>query len=122
MILVDTSIWIDHFRRANPRLIEALASHLVLQHPFVTVELALGSIPRRSQTITDLGLLPQAWIIEPKELLEFVDGNRLFGSGIGSIDANLLASTARSPTVRLWTLDKRLAAQAQRLGLAFQPN
>ncbi|MFN3516751.1 MAG: type II toxin-antitoxin system VapC family toxin [Novosphingobium sp.] len=120
MIIVDSSVWIDHFRNADPVLIDALLTQRVLQHPMVTLELALGSIPRRDATLADLGLLPQAPLIEADKLLPFINQEALHGTGIGLIDAHLLASARLSTGTRLWTRDKRLAAQSARLGLAFQ--
>ena len=117
MIVVDSSIWIDHFRAAIPRLIEAALDEQLLQHPFVTIELALGSLRNRDSTITDLRKLPQVAMVEVEALLTFVETNRLQSTGIGLTDAQLLAGTAATANARLWTRDRRLAEQAERLGL-----
>lgn len=118
MILVDTSIWIDHFRRPDPQLVRAIEAAAIVQHPFVTIELALGSIPRREATVTVMQRLPQAKVVTSSDLLGFIDRFDLHGTGIGMVDAQLVAS-AISERCRLWTRDKRLYAQANRLGIAF---
>jgi predicted nucleic acid-binding protein len=118
MILVDTSVWIDHLRRANSALAVALSEGGVVQHQFVTAELALGSLAERERFVSMLGLLPAAPVVTQRELLTFITEHRMHGTGLGMVDAHLLASVTRLPDTTLWTLDKRLAAQATRLGLA----
>lgn len=120
MILVDSSIWIDHLRLADARLVQALAERRVVQHPFVTAELALGSIRDRSRLIMMLRLLPQARVIAEDGLYDYIDRNQLYGTGIGMVDAHLLASAAADAGagVMLWTRDRRLHEQAARLSLA----
>lgn len=121
MILVDSSIWIDHLRGANAVLAVALAEGRIVQHPFVTAELALGSLAQRDRFIGMLGLLPAAPVVEQSALLGFVMQHRLFGTGLGMVDAHLLASAAHDDEARLWTKDKRLADRAGRLGLSYLP-
>lgn len=121
MILVDSSIWIDHLRSANAVLAVALTEGRVVQHPFVTAELALGSLARRDRFVGMLGLLPPAPVVEHAMLLGFVTEHRLFGTGLGMVDAHLLASATQGEGARLWTTDKRLGEQADRLGLSYQP-
>jgi predicted nucleic acid-binding protein len=116
-VLVDTSVWIDHFRRGNAALAERLAAGDVWVHPFVIGELACGQLTRRSEILVLLEALPQVPLVEHPEVLAFVETNGLPGRGIGWIDAHLLAS-ARLARIRLWTLDRRLAAIAGPLGLA----
>lgn len=121
MILIDSSIWIDHLRGASSVLAIALADGRVVQHPFVTAELALGSLAQRDRFVAMLGLLPAAPIVEQPALLSFVTEHRLFGTGLGMVDAHLLASATHAEGARLWTNDKRLAGQAERLGLSYRP-
>ena len=106
--LVDTSVWIDHLRSGNARLIELLREDSVLIHPAVIGELACGTLRRRAETLASLRLLPQAPEASLDEVLHFIDERRLHGRGIGWVDAQLLASAALSG-VSLWTLDVRLA-------------
>ena len=120
MILVDTSIWIDHFRRDDPRLIDTLERGEVLIHPFVIGEVALGSLGRR---VAVLGLLldqPSAPMAMDAEVLALIETEHLHGSGIGYVDAHLLAA-ARLSGAGLWTRDRRLHAVAERLGVALRP-
>ena len=117
MILVDTSVWVDHLRRGNARLERLLNDALVLVHPFVVGELALGALKKRSEILGFLEEMPQAEAASHAEALEFVDRHSLAGSGIGWIDAHLLVSTALS-RASLWTLDGRLASVAGRLALS----
>ena len=118
MILVDTSIWIDHLRTGDPELGELLRDGQVLAHPWVTGELALGQLSRRSEILGLLHNLPQATIATDGEVLTLIDKRQLFGLGIGYVDAHLLAATALTPAARLWTRDKRLALVAAQHGLA----
>jgi len=121
VILVDTSIWVDHFRSADQELADLLASELVLAHPFVIGELALGGVAQRQTLIEFLQDLPQAATASVNEALHFIRRHGLAGQGIGYVDAHLLASTQLSVGTRLWTRDKRLAGVAERLGLMMQP-
>ena len=120
MILVDSSVWIDHLRKGEPDLVIALSERRVVQHPFVTLELSLGAIPDRLRFIEMLRRLPQATVSHELALIEFIDEAELPGTGVGLIDAHLLAASARSSGIQLWTHDKRLAKQAERLGLAAE--
>ena len=117
MILVDTSVWIDHLRHGNARLSALLEDGLVLLHPFVVGELALGHLRRRTEVLGLLSELPLAKAAEHAEVLEFVQRHGLAGSGIGWVDAHLLASAALSRAA-LWTLDRRLVRAATRLALS----
>ena len=118
MILVDTSIWIDHLRTGDPELGELLREGQVLGHPWVTGELALGHLSRRSEILGLLHNLPQATVATDDEVLAFIDIRQLFGLGIGYVDAHLLAATTLTTAARLWTRDKRLALAAVQHGLA----
>ena len=117
MILVDTSVWVDHLRSGNARLGALLRDGLVLVHPFVLGELALGRLRRRVEVLGLLEEMPRAEAANHHEVLEFVERHRLAGSGIGWVDVHLLASAALSG-VTLWTLDRRLALAAGRLTLS----
>ncbi|MGQ0743862.1 MAG: type II toxin-antitoxin system VapC family toxin [Acidimicrobiales bacterium] len=119
MILVDTSIWVDHLKTGRPDLTAFLDQGLVLGHPWVTGELALGHLVRRSEVLGLLGGIPQAVAATPEEILVLIDRHRLHGTGIGYVDAQLLASTALTPGGRLWTADRRLEAAASRVGCAM---
>jgi len=121
VILVDTAVWIDHLHAADPALAGLLERGAVLGHPWVTGELALGSLKRRGEVIGLLEALPQAVIATPRELLGLIGDAGLSGTGVGYVDAQLLAATRLTPGSRLWTSDRRLAATAERLGVAFSP-
>jgi predicted nucleic acid-binding protein len=118
MILVDTSIWIDHFRRAESQLVHILDQCDVVMHPFVLGELVLGHVPGIGGMIDDLSRLPQATAASANEVLKFIMDRKLSGLGIGYVDAHLLASAALMPEVLIWTRDKRLRAAAQSLSLS----
>ena len=117
MILVDTSVWIDHLRLGDPELASALQSCEVLCHPHVVGELACGNLRARDKVITLLQALPVSPVVSDKESLCFIDNYSLMARGIGYIDVQLLAS-ARLAGARLWTRDKRLQTVALELGLA----
>lgn len=118
MILVDTSVWINHLRNNDPHLARLLAGNSVLSHPFVRGELALGNLRQRKEILAALDNLPQAPVAFTDEVNVFIEQHALYGLGIGLIDAHLLASTRLSGNTRLWTQDKRLLAAANRLNLA----
>lgn len=117
MILVDTSVWIEHFRVGEPRLATLLRNGQVLTHPWVTGELALGRLSRRSEILGLLNNLPRANTATGGEVLELVEQRHLVGLGIGYVDAHLLAATLLTAGAGLWTRDKRLACIASGLGL-----
>lgn len=116
MILVDTSVWVDHFRFTNDRLKSLLSDQQVLCHPFIAGELACGSLQRRSAILADLRALPEALSVEHDEVLSFLGTHRLFGLGIGWVDVHLLASTLLTGCA-IWTLDKPLRKAATALNL-----
>jgi predicted nucleic acid-binding protein len=118
VILADTSVWIGHFREHDFRLAALLNSGRVLMHPFVLGELAMGSLASRAQILADLHALPAIGAAMEDEVLGFIERQHLFGLGIGYVDAHLLAAVRLASGARLWTLDKRLASAAGRLGLA----
>jgi predicted nucleic acid-binding protein len=118
MILVDTSVWIEHLRSASAILTELLDDGEVLGHPFVLGELALGSLRQRDDVLRVLRRLPQATSASYREVLQFIDRQMLFGRGIGYVDAHLLAAARLTAGSKLWTRDRRLHAVAAQLGLA----
>lgn len=118
MILADTSVWIDHLRRPDAELAVAISEGRLAVHRYVIGELALGSIPRRAEFIADLQHLPDIPVVASETFMSFIEDCSLAGSGLGYVDANLLASVASVPGSRLWTRDRRLREQAERLSLA----
>ena len=122
MILVDTSVWINHLREGSQTLVGLLEQDVVVTHPWVIGELALGNITNREEVLRLLGDLPLATLASDGELLELIARRRLYGAGVGYVDAQLLAATKLSPETSLWTLDKRLATLAEGLGVGFQPH
>ncbi len=121
-VLVDTSVWVDHFRRPNAVLAELMLLDQVLTHPLVVGELSCGTPPApRLRTLGDMALLLPADQAAPDEVRDFIEREALFGLGCGLIDLTLLASTLITPSAQLWTQDKRLAALAARFGVCFAP-
>jgi predicted nucleic acid-binding protein len=118
VILVDTSVWIDHFHKADPALVDALEREVVMNHPFVVGELACGELRRRREVLDLIMALPPAIVATDVEALQFIDDHRLIGKGIGYVDVHLLASVVLTEGAQLWTGDKRLRAVATRLGIA----
>ena len=121
MILVDTSVWVDPLRANDKTLIGLLESGMVLAHPFIIGELALGSMAQREIVLNALSDLPQAIVATDTEVMHFIDRNTLFGRGIGHIDTHLLAAVRLTAGAELWTRDKRLHGIAVQLGLAINP-
>jgi predicted nucleic acid-binding protein len=119
VILVDTSIWVDHLRSADAELAGLLEGGAVLGHPWVTGELALGSLAHRDEVIGLLTGLGQAVVATDAEMRLLIDREGLYGKGIGYVDAQLLASARLTPDARLWTRDKRLAEIAAGLGRGY---
>lgn len=121
-VLVDTSVWVDHFRRTNNALIDLITRDLAATHPMVIVELACGTPPApRAQTLGDLALLTHVQQATMGEVQEFIEREKLYGLGCGLVDVSLLASTIITPDTKLWTMDKRLNDLAERFGVAYQP-
>ena len=116
-VLADTSVWIDHWRRRNPKLARLLDGSAVVIHPFVLGEIALGHVTPRAEVLADLGTLESPRVAEHHEVLALIERSRLWGRGIGWVDAHLLASVLLD-RIRLWTLDARLARVARELGVA----
>jgi predicted nucleic acid-binding protein len=119
MVLVDTSVWIDHLRRGDARLAKLLDAQQVLMHPFVAGELACGNLKNRREILGLLDALPQAVAATHAEVRGFIETHRLMGKGLGFVDTSLLAATALGGDAQLWTRDKRLREASLQLGLAF---
>lgn len=118
MVLVDSSVWIDHFRTADTKLSGLLLENLALSHPMVIGELACGSLRQRDEILPLMRILPQAMSPDFDEVLEFVDRKGLFAQGLGWVDVNLLASALVSGA-SLWTKDKSLLRAAKSLKIDF---
>jgi len=120
VILVDSSVWVDHLRKGDATLARMLDHERVLAHPFVVGELALGSLSlrQRESILAALQDLPQATVASETEVRRFIDREALYGRGIGYVDAHLLASARLTLGGSLWTRDRRLHAVASQLGLA----
>ena len=120
-VLVDTSVWVDHFRRPNASLVSLLERDRVLISPLMLGEIACGTPPRRAQTLQDLASLQAVQQASIPDLIAFIDREGLAGRGCGLVDLMLLASTLLTPGAQLWSLDARLAALAAHRGVAFDP-
>jgi predicted nucleic acid-binding protein len=119
VILVDTSVWIDHLRTGDKTLVELLLAKHVLGHPFIIGEIALGHLPERRRVLSSLRHLPQAIVASQDEVLDLIERERLFGFGIGYVDAHLLAATRLTEGASLWTRDKRLLSAGESLALTL---
>ena len=119
MILVDTSVWVEHLRAGNKMLAGFLDAGQVLTHPFVIGELALGNLQNRKVVLDALLDLPQARVATAAEVLFFIDRHALFGRGIGYVDGHLLAAVRVTVGATLWTHDQRLSRVASQLGMAM---
>jgi predicted nucleic acid-binding protein len=120
-MLVDTSVWIEHFRRSQPALVTALERGDVQCHEFVLGELACGSLPRREEVLTLMQTLPRLAAVTHDEAMALVGERRLWARGLGWIDVHLLAA-ALVGGAGLWTLDRRLRKIAQDLGVGWEPS
>ena len=121
MILADTAIWVDHLNRGDARMAALLEADEIVLHPHVLGEIALGSLRNRAEILGDLAAMPFVMVAEEDEVLALIEQRRLFGTGIGLVDAHLLASTLLTPETKLWTRDRRLREAAERLGVAGEP-
>lgn len=117
MILVDTSIWVDHFRRRDDRLARLLDDRKVSMHPFVAGELAVGNLRNRDEILLMLNSLPATAMASHEEALRFISNFSLAGRGLGYIDIHLLAAVSLTPGTSLWSKDKRLNAVAEALSV-----
>lgn len=120
MVLVDTSVWIDHLRMGDDQLATILEKGLICCHPFVVGEITCGNLRNRDEVLSLLRQLPSATMATHDEVLLFIETKRLMGRGIGYVGAHLLASTALTGSTQLWTRDKRLKTLAKELGVAFE--
>ena len=122
-VLIDTSVWVDHFRNGNKEFANLIGLDVVMTHPMVIVEIACGTPPApRSQTLSNISLLQHCNQASLDEVLGFIEREKLYGLGCGLVDIALLASTLLTPGAKLWTLDKRLAELAARFGVAHTPS
>ena len=117
MILVDTSVWIDHLRKSEAKLHDLLLNDEVATHPLVRLELALGSIANREKLLADLALLPHVAVAETEELFELVELRRFYRRGIGITDLHLVASALFDKSILIWTRDRRLGEIADECGI-----
>ncbi|WP_216699800.1 PIN domain-containing protein [Arthrobacter sp. H5] len=122
LILVDTSIWIEHLRYGSKALADALTRGVVLSHPMVIGELALGHLKDREDFLSSVKALTNPTMALDLEVLAYIENHQLHGRGIGYVDANLLVSTALTPGAKLWTQDRRLAGIAGENGIAHEPS
>lgn len=121
-VLVDTSVWVEHFRHGSDALANLIMLDMAMTHPMVVLELACGTPPApRAQTLRDIGALRAARQATASELLQFIEREKLYGLGCGLVDLSLLASTLMTSGAALWTLDRRLADLADRFGVAHDP-
>ena len=122
-VLVDTSVWVTHFRQANDTLPNLIERDCVLCHPMVLAEIACGMPPApRQQTLGDLALQRQARLASWVEVMAFIEREKIYGLGCGFVDLALLASACVTPEAMLWTLDKKLADLAKRFDVQFAPS
>jgi predicted nucleic acid-binding protein len=119
MVLVDTSVWVDHLHYNNRHLAGLLNDARVMCHPFIIGELACGNLSNRKEVLALLNNLPQVSQVKPEEVLYFIENYQLMGKGLGYIDIHLAAS-ARVTGVVLWTLDKRLDGINEKLGISYR--
>ncbi len=120
MILADTSIWVDHLRKGDDVLVRELENCMILAHPFVVGELALGHLSNRAEILFLVDRLPRALTASDSEVMTLIENKRLMGRGIGWVDAHLLASTLLSHATKLWTRDKKLRSLAVELDVAHE--
>lgn len=117
MILADTSVWADHLQAAEPKMSEFLRDGQLYMHPFVVGEIALGYLRKRSTILRSLEFLPSIHVADPEEVVLLIERQQLMGTGVGYIDAHLLASTMTTSGCQLWTRDKRLGKAAAAVGV-----
>jgi len=120
VILADSSVWVDHLRHDNPQLMHLLKTEMVLCHPFVVGEIALGILSPRDIILRMLSQLRRSTVATDAEVMELIEKHSLFGCGVGYVDVHLLASVKITPGSVLWTFDKRLHQVSQRLGLSMK--
>lgn len=117
MILADTSVWVDHFRKRDAALYRELQRNNISIHPFIVTELVLGNLPDRQNAMSSLDRLPMVKVAQVHEVRRLIETHSLFQRGIGFVDAHLIASTLITPHTVLWSRDRRLQDVAGTLGL-----
>lgn len=117
MILADANVWIGYFRRGDAQLHSLLVNDQLVMHPCLAAELALGSLHNRPQTLAKLDLMPQARVVDLRDIRQMIEARQLYAKGIGHTDAHLVASCLISPGTKLWTRDGRLRGVAQAVGI-----
>ena len=119
MILVDTSVWVDHLKKQEPRLVEHLMANKVLMHSSIIGELACGNLVNRAERLRDWHALPPISELQNGDVVALIDGRKLMGRGIGLVDAHILGAVLNHSGALLWTRDKRLRGIAEEIGVAF---
>lgn len=121
LVIADSSIWMDHINQGDSELVNLMKQRLVRLHPMIIAEIALGSIKQRAVMLEELNAFPQVDLLSHSEVIAMIEWMKLFGTGVGYVDSHLLAATMQLRIGALWTRDKKLRAQAERLGLAYTP-
>jgi predicted nucleic acid-binding protein len=119
VILADTSIWVDYLRKGNPEMSKKLSHGLIVIHPFIVAEIALGSLRNRHKRLEELEALLEVTVANLGEVRHMIESRALYAQGIGLTDAHLLASCLMTPGTQLWTLDGALKKIAKALGIAL---
>ena len=122
MVLIDTAVWIDHLRSREPELTSLYDERQIVIHPMVIGELACGNLPNRYDVLEYLEGLPQLTVATHEEVLFFIEHHQLMGTGIGYVDAHLLAASILHGATQLWTRDRRMMTVADQLGIRFVPS
>ena len=120
-VLVDSSVWVGHFKQRNDHLVALLEAGVVVCHPYIVGELACGTPPARKAIIGMLSELESAPVAAQNELLAMMDARQLYGRGCGYVDMSLLASALLSDKIFIWTLDKRFELLVTESNLAYRP-
>jgi len=120
-ILIDSSVWINHFKKTNDKLTELLKKGIIRTHPLIIGEIALGTIKNRTFTLETLNQIKQVNQVTHPDVMTFIEKEKLYGQGCGITDITILASTLITPNTELWTIDKKLFALAKRFKIAFEP-
>jgi predicted nucleic acid-binding protein len=118
MILADTSIWVDHFRKLSPEMEKRLSRGQIVMHPFILVEISLGSLHDRRKKLDDMEALLEVKVAQLHEVRHMIEAQALYSKGIGFTDAHLIASCLITPGTQLWTRDSALERTATALGIA----
>ncbi len=121
-LLIDSSVWIDHFEIKDISVTDLLKLPNICCHPYIVGEVAIGNLGNRNEVLETMKGLPTVEVARQDFVLKFVRQRKLYGKGIGFVDCHLLASTQITPNTLLWTSDKRLKRMASELGVAYLPN